>query len=219
MTSVPISSENMASSAGAEAILEAAVRLFSEHGFDGVSMRGVAHAAGVSKSNIYHHFKSKEALYLAIVKSSARRLSELIENLAEGEGDFDLRLRTFARAHVEHLFSNAMTMRLILREAFSGDERKSRVLVEQVVGGMLERLVAIFREGQAAGVVRPELDPGLCALMIMGGDIFYFQSYGVLRLLPGAGFAKDQAQYSNDMMDIILAGMLVPGRAGGRSER
>ena len=49
-------------SAGENAILEAAVRLFSRHGFEGVSMRAVANEAGVSKSNIYHHFASKEAL-------------------------------------------------------------------------------------------------------------------------------------------------------------
>ena len=52
-------------SAGEAAILDAAVRLFSRHGYDGVSMRSVAREAGVSKSNIYHHFESKEALYLA----------------------------------------------------------------------------------------------------------------------------------------------------------
>ncbi|HBE91853.1 MAG TPA: TetR/AcrR family transcriptional regulator, partial [Gammaproteobacteria bacterium] len=48
---------------GETAILDAATRLFAERGFDGVSMRQVSEAAGVSKANIYHHFESKEALY------------------------------------------------------------------------------------------------------------------------------------------------------------
>lgn len=206
-------------SAGADAIMEAAARLFSENGFDGVSMRGVARAAGVSKSNIYHHFRSKEALYLAIMQSSADHLATLVENLAEGEGDFAQRLRVFARAHVEHLFNNATTLRLILREAFSGDEQKGRVMVEQVVGGIFQRLIAIFKEGQADGFVRSELDPGLCAMLIMGGDLFYFQSYDLLKLMPEAGFARDREQYSSDMMDVILSGMLVPAQAesGGAS--
>lgn len=218
MNSNLIESPGPRQSAGEEAILQAAIRLFSENGFDGVSMRSVAQAAGVSKSNIYHHFKSKEALYLAIMHGSAERLSALVENLAEGEGSFDQRLRVFARAHVRHLFENAMTLRLFLREAFSGDEEKSKVLVEQVVGGIYQRLVAIFRDGQDTGLVRPELDPGLCALLIMGGDLFYFQSYDVLNQLPQASFARRHDQYSEEMMDIILAGMLVPaGRRGEHS--
>lgn len=216
MLSCPIQICDPRPSAGEEAIIDAAIRLFSEHGFDGVSMRSVAREAGVSKSNIYHHFQSKEALYLAIMHSSAQRLSALVENLAEGKGGFDERLRAFALAHVEHIFANATTLRLFLREAFSGDEEKSRVLVEQVVGGIFQRLIVIFEEGQEAGMIRPELDPGLCAMLIMGGDLFYFQSYDVLKHLPNAGFAREHGQYSSEMMDIILAGMLVPGAIEGK---
>jgi TetR/AcrR family transcriptional regulator len=199
--------------------MEAGARLFSENGFDGVSMRGVARAAGVSKSNIYHHFRSKEALYLAIMQTSADHLATLVENLAEGEGDFAQRLRAFAHAHVEHLFSNATTLRLILREAFSGDEHRGRVMVEQVVGGSFQRLIAIFKEGQANGFVKAELDPGLCAMLIVGGDLFYFQSYDLLSLMPEAGFARDRGQYSSEMMDVILSGMLVSAQpdSGGVS--
>jgi TetR/AcrR family transcriptional regulator len=218
MSSTQLGSSDPRPSAGEEAILQAAIQLFSENGFDGVSMRSVALAAGVSKSNIYHHFQSKEALYLAIMHDSARRLSDLVENLAEGEGSFDQRLRVFAQAHIRHLFENATTLRLFLREAFSGDEEKGRMLVEQVVGGIYQRLISIFREGQEAGLVRPELDPGLCALLIMGGDLFYFQSYDVLNLLPQANFARRHEQYSEEMMDIILSGMMVPtGQPGETS--
>ena len=71
MTTCSLGLSAEAHSAGEKAILETAVRLFSELGFEGVSMRTVAREAGVSKSNIYHHFESKEALYLAIIRSSA----------------------------------------------------------------------------------------------------------------------------------------------------
>jgi TetR/AcrR family transcriptional regulator len=202
-------------SSGEEAILSAAVQLFSEYGYDGVSMRSVARTAGVSKSNIYHHFESKEALYLAIMQSSASRFATLIENLAEGKGAFDERLRVFARSHLEHLFDNATTLRLILREAFAADEKRGRLLAERVFGGLFQRLIAIFESGQEAGVLRPGLDPALCALLIVGGDLFYFQSYGVLKFLPQSGFAQNRANYSRETMDIILNGMLAPADGRG----
>ena len=68
MSPVALSSPVMPQSAGEIAILDAAVHLFSEHGYDGVSMRRIAQAAGVSKANIYHHFDSKQALYFAIMR-------------------------------------------------------------------------------------------------------------------------------------------------------
>jgi len=204
----PVKESESRQSAGELAILDAAVRLFSESGYDGVSMRGIAEAAGVSKANIYHHFASKGALYMAIVRESAQHLSEIVEVLAEGKGDFDQRLRVFARAHLEHIFDNATTLRLVLREAFSGDEEKSRMVVEQVVGGIFNRMVAIFRKGQEAGLLRADLDPGLCATLLMGGNLFFFQAQGVLRQIPGARFANDPGGFNRQMADVMLNGML-----------
>lgn len=209
---------DVAPSAGELAILDAAARLFSELGYDGVSMRRIAQTAGVSKANIYHHFASKEALYFAIMRRSAAELTTLIENLAEGRGSFDQRLQAFAGAHLEHLFENAARVRLVMREAFSGDEQKSRNVVEQVLGGIVNRMVAIFEAGQQAGLLRDDLDPGLCATLLMGADLFYFQIHGLLRQIPEAAFVREPGHYSRQMTDVLLNGMLAaggPGRAEG----
>lgn len=196
-------------SAGEQAILDAAIELFSRHGFDGVSMRTIAMQAGVSKSNIYHHFKSKDDLYLAIMQASAGRFSDMVEALAEGKGPFDQRLRVFARSHLEHLFDNRTTVRLMLREVFGGEEKWRRILVDQVVGGIFERLIAIFEKGQEQGLLRPGLDPGLCAMQLLGADLFYFQAYKMLTVFPDIDYALDRDRYSEEMMNIILDGMLV----------
>ena len=200
--------------AGEQAILDAAVELFSRHGFDGVSMRTIAMQAGVSKSNIYHHFKSKEELYLEIMESSAERFSDMVEALAEGKGSFDQRLRVFARSHLEHLFDNRMTVRLMLREVFGGEEKWRRILVDQVVGGIFQRLITIFEKGQEQGLLRPGLDPSLCAMQLLGADLFYFQAYKMLRVFPDVGHALDRDRYSEEMMNIILDGMLVQPARG-----
>lgn len=60
-----------------EEILAAAVKLFSEQGYDGTSMDKIADQAGVSKITIYKHFEKKENLFLEIVsdflKESGKR--------------------------------------------------------------------------------------------------------------------------------------------------
>lgn len=51
------------------AILEAAKRMFTVHGFDGVSMDQIAAEAGVSKLTVYSHYGDKETLFGAAVKA------------------------------------------------------------------------------------------------------------------------------------------------------
>ena len=53
-------------------IVEAAGRLFGEHGYDGTRLDDVARAAGVTKPVLYRHFADKTALYLALLDATAR---------------------------------------------------------------------------------------------------------------------------------------------------
>ncbi|AIS58176.1 MULTISPECIES: TetR/AcrR family transcriptional regulator [Vibrio] len=46
-------------------LIAKAVDIFSEHGLNGLGMRGIAGALGVSKTALYHYFSSKEELFTA----------------------------------------------------------------------------------------------------------------------------------------------------------
>ena len=63
------------------AILEAAKRMFTVHGFDGVSMDQIAAEAGVSKLTVYSHFGDKDALFAAAARAycDQRLPSELFD--------------------------------------------------------------------------------------------------------------------------------------------
>ena len=44
-----------------ERIFDVSIDLFSEHGYDGVSIRQIAKEVGIKESSIYNHYKSKES--------------------------------------------------------------------------------------------------------------------------------------------------------------
>src|SRR3546814_6941872 len=73
------------------AILDAAKRMFTEHGFDRTSMDQIASEAGVSKLTVYSHFGDKEALFAAAVKSHCE--TRLPDALFEPSPDTPLRER------------------------------------------------------------------------------------------------------------------------------
>ena len=80
------------------AILEAAKRMFTLHGYERVSMDQIAAEAGVSKLTVYSHFGDKDALFAAAVKSHCE--SSLPNALFEQSPETPLRERllTIARA-------------------------------------------------------------------------------------------------------------------------
>ena len=62
----------------AERILDAAGRLFAEHGIGAVSMGDVARAAGCSRATLYRHVADRHELHLAYAHREARRVGELV---------------------------------------------------------------------------------------------------------------------------------------------
>jgi TetR/AcrR family transcriptional regulator, mexJK operon transcriptional repressor len=61
--------------AKSRAILDAAARLFLVQGFGATSMRAVAAAAGISKRTLYIHFRTKHALFVAVIQTLCARIA------------------------------------------------------------------------------------------------------------------------------------------------
>ena len=64
-------------------ILDAAQECIGRAGFDGVSMKEIAHTAGVSKALVHYHFHTKEQLFLEGQAQAVRHLVGRLEALAQ----------------------------------------------------------------------------------------------------------------------------------------
>lgn len=188
-------------------ILDAARKLFAEHGFDAVSMNAIAEAAEVSKANIFHHFKSKDELYLAVLKTACDASCDQIERFGQSEGTFENRLERYAAEHLGHILQNEQITRLIQRDLLEKGSQRGRQFAEQVFGQNFGRLVDILREGQLRGELRRDIDPALVALMVIGTNITFFQAREVFRHFPDVNFAESPETYSRMATDIVLQGI------------
>ena len=59
-----------------QAILDAARRLLEKEGFESLSVGAVARAAGVTRSSVYHQFRSRDGLFLHLIADSLRSLQQ-----------------------------------------------------------------------------------------------------------------------------------------------
>lgn len=66
-------------SAAQTRILDAALQLIAEHGASGTSLQMIADAIGVTKAAVYHQFKTKEQIVIALTERELGRLEEALE--------------------------------------------------------------------------------------------------------------------------------------------
>ncbi|MCL2486912.1 MAG: TetR/AcrR family transcriptional regulator [Oscillospiraceae bacterium] len=81
-------------------ILDGAVKVFTENGFESSSMDRIAEVAGASKRTVYNHFSSKEILFQTIVADFLKEREELKPIEYSGERPLREQLREFAAAEL-----------------------------------------------------------------------------------------------------------------------
>lgn len=195
-------------SRGAARIVQTAEALFSERGYDAVSVSDIAAGAGISKSTVFHHFETKEELYFAVMRHSATRFAAVLDELEQQPAGTVEQIRRFAQAHMQCILENEASVRLALRDMLSDATDRSRAMGERVFAGNFERIVATIRGAQEAGHLRPEVHPAMVALLLIASDVFFFQARAVISALPHVDFADTPERYSEMMADIILRGAL-----------
>ena len=198
-------------SGGEQAILEAAETLFAQKGFDAVSMSAIAKLANTSKPNIYHHFKNKNDLYLAVMKTAVRRSSALLDTLEQAPGTFKQHLAEFASGQLENLLTHKRSTQLMLRETLSEGSQYGQEITQMAMGEVFSRLVAMVQQGQQENEFRQNIDPMLAAFMIVSANMFFFQASPTMQNIPEVEFIDDTSAYSENVMDILLNGMLQKG--------
>src|ERR1700761_1791818 len=73
-------------SAARTRVLDAALALFGDHGVSGTSLQMIADAVGITKAAVYHQFRTKEQIVLAVTERELGRLGPALEE-AEAHGD------------------------------------------------------------------------------------------------------------------------------------
>jgi len=111
-----------------EQILELATEMFGLEGYDKVTVKRLAAGCGVTEPAIYRHFKSKEAIYVAVLESLKGRLNyKATFTQLEDERDVEVLLKTLSAHIIDFYTQNADIYRLLLFAALRGHNRAKRI--------------------------------------------------------------------------------------------
>jgi AcrR family transcriptional regulator len=149
-------------------LIDVAMQLFAEQGFDGTTTREIADRAGVNEAIIFRHFTTKEELYWAVVQDrvGASGRKEKIQNCLRSEAsDRDI-LAAVAAALLDRGPEDSALTRLLLFTALRNAEL-SEAFFRTYMAENFDLLAEFFRQGAEQGRQRP-IDPVIAARGFLG---------------------------------------------------
>ena len=140
-------------------ILEVAEALFARRGFSGVGVREVAEAAGLSKSSLFHHFRSKVQLYESVLSRVLVRIEERLAPALAVNERLTERLDRWIDALIDALAEHPTTARLLLRALFEDDDfppepSSEGDAIQATLGRIIQGLKGVLVQGVQEGVFR-----------------------------------------------------------------
>ena len=147
-------------------IEEAALRLFTTEGYSRITTDRIAHEAGLGKATLYRYFTSKENLIMACIEDFTIKIEQQTEAILSNPSlTPQQKMNSFLSPvirFVSHVRPAALAdMQRCAPEAYAKiEENRTRLI--------LHNIDRVLREGQVAGVFRPEVNRALVAHTLIG---------------------------------------------------
>jgi TetR/AcrR family transcriptional repressor of nem operon len=196
-------------------LLESAMLLFWEKGYEATSMRDIVERTGVNQFGIYSLYGGKQELFLAVLDRYRERIVGSVFGIVERPGASVAAIReyfeTLIQAHSVLFPAMGCLMATTMAESFAGDET-----IRERVQGHFERLrtgfIRALETARRAGEVREDLDipqvaaflavsvQGLAVYSRLNPDETALRTYvkGVLSILEGSQKGGTTAESTND---------------------
>ena len=174
-------------------LLAVALSSFACHGFDGVSLRTIASAAGFDVSMLAHHFGSKADLWHAVVDEVAKTHQALpmeLNELKSTDQPLVRRVTSVLDRMVEHLANQPETIMFITREISVPGERLD-YLIEQLIRPGFDVCVPLWREAMDEGLLRPS-NPVVLHMGLFSAVAMILSSRHIIVQLGGGDISIEQ---------------------------
>lgn len=192
-----------------EKIFDVSIDLFSQFGYDGVSIRQIAREVGIKESSIYNHYKSKESILDTILEYYINEMVKEEIPLDETIKNMDISFDYFYKAGLDVYTSKLSEVRMmkitriILIESYHNDKIRSFVK-DSIMNSAIAGWIELFEIMKKKNIIRKD-----CDTRQISESFFY---YGLFLLIEhfiinypedDEKFLKDLAVKSQNHMNLI----------------
>ena len=172
MTTVASTSTRLPAAQRRQAIVDTALRVFSEGSYRGTTTAQIAREAGVSEPILYRHFASKRDLYLAAIEEAWQRLRTSWEEAMVAEPDPNAWIPIMAKSYVCLRDAKPVVSDLWMQAVVeAGDDEEVRMFLRRHMREVHRFMADVIRRVQQAGVVQQDRDPEAEAWISLAGGL------------------------------------------------
>ena len=178
-------------------IIEGALKIFGEKGFEATTISAISKAANISEATLYEYFASKEEVLFAIPKLYTRRELERITEIAHYIHNPAEKLRAIIQAYLEFYENNRLYTSVALL-TLKGNRRFLNSPAYTVIKASTGHIVETFNEGVEAGLFRDDIDGYLVRNMVLG----FIEHLTIQWLMIGR--PKKISEYRDTIFDMVI---------------
>ena len=195
------------SATSAEALLDAALACFAEHGIQSTSLRTIAKRGHVTPAMLHYHFGTKDALVNAVVEQRIMPALASIRGAVDGSESDDPSavVTAFLRAALKLGDTAPWLPPLWVREVLIEGGMLRAVMIERVADVLPRVLANRFAQAQSKGSLNLRLDHRLMVVSLLGLSLFPLAAAPLWRSI----FAADDID-SDRLLEHTLA-LILPG--------
>jgi len=141
-----------------KAIIQAAIKLFGENGYENTSIEQLAKAAGVGKGTVYSYFSTKRDIFYAFCEGELEYIHEQLFAKTDENAPILEQMLTIFMAEFEYITRNPEFGRLFMQEMIFPNSSAFHDN-EEHMNKYFEMIFPIIEKSQEKGEIRQEIDP------------------------------------------------------------
>jgi AcrR family transcriptional regulator len=185
-------------------LLDIAATIFAQKGYKSTTLQDIADEFGVLKGSLYHYIRSKDDLLFEVIRTVFGEGLENLRGLAAADLDPVDRLRAVVAGHVRYLIDNLVKTTVLLHEF---DQLSPQRRAEMPIREYQSIIADLISEAKKDPRVKPDVDPQLAALAVLGASNWVYRWYR-----PGS---RSPDEIADQYADLLVDGMLVRSSQSG----
>lgn len=139
-------------------IVQATLDLTAERGIKRVTTQAIADRIGIAQATIFRHFKTRDAIFSAVIGWIAENLSKAILSGTNPNDPPDERLRKLLQSQLTFINKHRAVPKVLFSDFLHLESPKLKALLQELMNGYIKRVSEILEQGKETGVFREELD-------------------------------------------------------------
>ncbi|MBT3996654.1 MAG: TetR/AcrR family transcriptional regulator, partial [Candidatus Marinimicrobia bacterium] len=137
-------------------IIQESIQLIADKGIQGLTIKNISKAIGISEPAIYRHFENKDDIILAIISTMKQTTEEELSHVDENNPTID-KIKKMIQGHTNRFIKNPSLTAIIFSEEIFNNNSILAKPIRIMMKLNQNKLIAMIEKGQASGDVRVDI--------------------------------------------------------------